>query len=200
MQLVIASNNPHKIDEISAIYAGLPLTILSAQRAGLPLDVAETGTTFLENATLKVSAFPDLPQTMYLADDSGLEVAALAGRPGVHSARYGGPGLSDAARSAALLAELGNTADRRAQFVAVCVLRLPNGSLHHARGAVTGTLLHSPSGSGGFGYDPLFVPDGYTESFAALPPAVKNRLSHRGRALAALRPALGECLQTGYTF
>ena len=119
MQLVIASNNPHKIDEISAIYAGLPLTIWSAQRAGLTLDVAETGTTFLENATLKVSAFPDLPQTMYLADDSGLEVAALAGRPGVHSARYGGPGLSDAARSAALLAELGNTADRRAQFVAV---------------------------------------------------------------------------------
>ena len=148
-------------------------------------EVEETGGTFLENATLKALAISGLAPGLVLADDSGLEVDVLDGRPGVFSARFAGPDATDAANNLKLIEELsGVPRDRRkARFRCVIVLARGGKALEQFEGTVEGHLLEAPRGESGFGYDPLFVPDGYEQSLAELGSVVKNALSHRARAM-----------------
>lgn len=180
-RLVVATRNAHKVDEIRSILAGYEVCDLSAIED--PPVVEETGTTFLENATLKALAISRLTRDLVLSDDSGLEVDALGGDPGVYSSRYAGEDGNDALNNRKLLQELDRVASRGARFRCVMVLAQGGEVLADFSGAVEGAIQESLQGSGGFGYDPLFVPEGYQESFAELGEEVKNTLSHRARAL-----------------
>jgi XTP/dITP diphosphohydrolase len=184
--LLIATRNAHKTAEIRAILGPRFAVSDLTNRPDLP-EVAETGTTFLANATLKAVAISRLVDGLVLADDSGLEVDALAGAPGVHSARYAGGQGDTAANNAKLvaaLAALGPPQPFRARFRCVMVLARAGVVLAHFDGSVEGHVRATASGAGGFGYDPLFIPHGHELSFAELAPEVKNAMSHRGRALA----------------
>ena len=189
-RLVVATRNAHKVEEIRAIltdYEVCDLSVISD-----PPLVEETGTTFLANATLKALAISKLTDALVLSDDSGLEVDALGGDPGVFSSRYGGEDGNDALNNAKLLRELGEEANRRARFRCVIVLARRGESLADFSGAVEGCILRADQGGeGGFGYDPLFVPDGHEESFARLGEEVKNTMSHRSRALDGVKGWLG---------
>lgn len=190
-RLVVATRNAHKVEEIRAILTDYEVCDLSA--ISDPPLVEETGTTFLANATLKALAISELTDALVLSDDSGLEVDALGGDPGVFSSRYGGEDGNDALNNAKLLRELGEEANRRARFRCVIVLARGGESLADFSGAVEGWILKAAQeGEGGFGYDPLFVPDGHEESFARLGEDVKNTMSHRSRALDGVRGWLGE--------
>lgn len=159
-------------------------------------EVAETGDTFEANARIKAEAYSRYTGATVLADDSGLEVDALGGRPGVHSARYAGPGQDSERNIDRVLRELGDRPDgeRTARFV--CVMALAEGGRVRAtaRGACEGRIAHARRGSGGFGYDPVFLVPGTGRTFGELSPAEKDRLSHRARALAAIHPALAALL------
>jgi XTP/dITP diphosphohydrolase len=194
IRLVLATTNPGKRRELRALLAGLGLEAVSPGALGLDLAVAETGATFEDNAILKARAFAAAAGLAALADDSGLEVDALGGFPGVASARWvAGP---DAERVAALLARLGGVplAERSARFRCVAALARPDGRVETADGRVEGRIAVAPRGAGGFGYDPVFVVEdgGLTgeRTMAELTADEKNRLSHRARAVRALRPAL----------
>ena len=143
----------------------------------------ETGTTFLENATLKAVEISQQVPGLVLSDDSGLEVDALGGDPGVYSSRYSGEDGNDAANNAKLLRELDGVEARTARFRCVIVLAENGAVLAYFDGAVEGRMIHELQGQGGFGYDPLFVPDGYEDTFAELGEEIKNGLSHRARAM-----------------
>ena len=150
---------------------------------------------YAENAIAKARFYALSTGLCALADDSGLEVEALGGAPGVFSARYAGEGASDAQRRELLLSELGGNVDRRARFVAAVAIARPDGEiLNVSEGICVGTLTFAPRGEGGFGYDPLFVPDGYDQTFAELSETVKNRISHRARALMQTREFLKSSL------
>ena len=168
----------------------------SAERPfGRIAEAEETGATFVENAVLKARHYASLSGLLTLSDDSGLEVEALGGAPGVHSARYGGRDLLYPEKMARLLAELAaaNTEDRRARFKCVIALADPSsGEVNTFDGVCEGRLARAPRGSGGFGYDPVFIPDGHTQTFGELPPEVKQHLSHRARALAKASAFLRE--------
>lgn len=182
-RVVVATSNPGKVREIAEALAPLDWQ-LEPLPAGITMP-AETGTTYEENASLKactVAARLGLPA---LADDSGLEVDALDGQPGVYSARFGG-NVTDNERNALLLDKLRGKADRRARFRAVVILAYPDGDMEVYGGEVGGTLLEGPRGQGGFGYDPLFVPDGETRTLAEMTLVEKRALSHRGAALQQL--------------
>ena len=206
-RLLLASANRGKLRELRAILDGLPVELvgLDGAGAGEPPEVEETGETFLENALLKARAYAAWSGLAAVADDSGLEVDALGGAPGVRSARYAGQGASDQANLDKLLAELaGVPPDRRtARFRCTAVLVDPSwgsGGLKpsppeskvewHSEAAWEGRLLEVPRGSGGFGYDPVFVPDGWDRTSAEVDQATKDAASHRGRAFRALRPAI----------
>lgn len=184
--IYLASQNAHKATELGRLL-GTGVAPLPGYEAPV-----EDGLTFTDNARLKAragaAAVP--PGGTVVADDSGIVVEALGGAPGIHSARYGGPGLDDAGRVRHLLRELGDAADRRAAFVCVLVAVLPDGSERVAEGRVDGTIAPAPRGAGGFGYDPVFVPVGETRTIGELMDAEKDALSHRGRAAAALRVEL----------
>jgi XTP/dITP diphosphohydrolase len=190
-ELVLATGNRGKRAELAELLAehGLRLASL-ADLAGIALP--EEGDDYAENAAAKAIAVARASGLPALGDDSGIEVAALGGAPGPRSARYGGAGLDDAGRAALLIASLDATgaADRGARFVCVAALARPDGHVTRAFGECRGRILGAPRGSGGFGYDPVFQPEGHAVSMAELPAAVKNRISHRARALAALAPAL----------
>jgi XTP/dITP diphosphohydrolase len=190
-RLVVATRNVHKVEEIRAIltdYEVCDLSVISD-----PPIVEETGTTFLANATLKALAISELTDALVLSDDSGLEVDALGGDPGVFSSRYGGEDGNDALNNAKLLRELEEESNRRARFRCVIVLARSGESLADFSGAVEGLILKAAQeGEGGFGYDPLFVPDGHEESFARLGEEVKNTMSHRARALDGVKGWLAE--------
>lgn len=191
MKLLIASNNAHKIREIKEILGDLFDEILSLREAGVSADPEETGETFEENARIKAEAILQLTGCAALADDSGLEVDALGGAPGVHSARYTGRHEdSDAARYTLLLHNLGDRTDRTARFVSCICCTFPNGDVLRARGTCEGSILFAPRGENGFGYDPVFQPDGYACSMAELRPEEKNAISHRGNALKILKEEL----------
>lgn len=184
--LLLATRNPHKTAEIAAMlgpsYAVSDLT----SRADLP-EVEESGTTFLANATLKAVVISRLVPGLVLSDDSGLEVDALGGAPGVRSARYAGVDGDTAANNAKLVAELaklGAQGPLSARFRCVMVLARAGEVLAHFDGSVEGCVKEAASGVGGFGYDPLFIPNNHLLSFAELAAEVKNSMSHRGRALA----------------
>ncbi len=190
-RLVVATRNLGKLGEFRALLAGAQLEVVSlAEFSGVVLP--EEAGEYEANARAKATAAARGTGLPALADDSGIELAALGGRPGPHSARYGGEGLDDAGRVARLLRELAASGvrDRSARFVCVAALAQPDGSCEVARGECAGSILDAPRGDGGFGYDPVFQPDGYDVSMAELPDARKNELSHRGRALAALRAAI----------
>jgi XTP/dITP diphosphohydrolase len=192
--LVLATGNRGKVREFAELLAPYGLALASlAEFPGVALP--PEGDDYAANAAAKAGAAARATGLAALGDDSGLEVAALGGAPGPRSARYGGPGLDDAGRCARLLEELAAArADRAARFVCVAALALPDGALTVVTGECTGRILDAPRGANGFGYDPVFQPDGYDASMAELPPAVKHRISHRGRALAALSPALQRSL------
>ncbi|GGL84719.1 non-canonical purine NTP pyrophosphatase [Deinococcus aerolatus] len=185
MQVTVATGNAGKVREIGEALAELGWTLRPLGNLTLP---EETGATYEENAALKACTVALMTRTYALADDSGIEVDALNGEPGVYSARFGGRD-SDLERNLYLLERLRGQGNRRARFVSVVILAHPNGHVETYRGELPGTLLEGPRGSGGFGYDPLFVPDGQTRTLAEMTVAEKQAISHRGRALAALKAA-----------
>ncbi|MBI3099503.1 MAG: XTP/dITP diphosphatase [Planctomycetes bacterium] len=191
--LLLGTRNLHKIREITAILAGLPLTLHDLREFPRAPEVEETGATFRANAELKARTWAAVTGLPTLADDSGLEVDALGGRPGVTSARYAGPGADDGANNRKLLEEMaGVPAGRRtARYRCVIVVAAPAGLLACAEGTCEGRMAESPRGDGGFGYDPLFlIAPVFTRTMAELPAEEKNRISHRARALEAIRGEL----------
>lgn len=194
--VVLATNNPGKLREFVRLLGdGLALSLETvSDRTGVSLRVEETGATFHENAELKARAASEATGCPALADDSGLEVDALAGAPGVLSARYGGEGASDQKNNQKLLSALHGAASRRARFRCVLALVEPGtGRVRFSEGSCEGVIAESARGSAGFGYDPIFLPDGFGgKSFAELTAAEKDAVSHRGRALAAMRELLDE--------
>jgi len=185
-RLLLATNNPGKVREFLRLLDGIPFDVVTPVEAGLSLDVQETGSTYAENAALKARAFAQAGGCLALADDSGIEVDALGGGPGMLSARYGGAGLDDAGRVQRLLEEVSHVPDekRGARFRAVVAVADPEGNARLFEGVVEGRLLRAPQGSDGFGYDPIFeVEPGRTA--AELTPEEKDALSHRGKAVRA---------------
>lgn len=192
MKLLVATHNPGKVRELRELLADLPVEVTFPPEIGLELEVDETGATFAENAALKALAFARASGLVALADDSGLEVDALGGAPGVHSARYAGPGASDADRYRKLLAALAGVppGQRSARFRCVVAVATPAGDVELAEGVCEGEIASEPLGQHGFGYDPVFQVAGVGRRMAELPPDLKNQLSHRGRAFRAARPIL----------
>jgi XTP/dITP diphosphohydrolase len=183
-RLVIASHNPGKVVEITALLAPFGIEILGAAALGLP-EPEETGSTFEENAALKAHAAVDAIGLPALADDSGLVVPALGGAPGIYSARWAGPAKDFSAAMARVHDELGDK-DRAASFVSVLALAWPDGEAALFRGEIAGTLTWPPRGDNGFGYDPIFIPEGDTQTFGELPASRKYAIDHRARAFQKL--------------
>jgi len=184
-RLVVATSNPGKLREIQA-YLVAPKWELHLKPE--ELEIEETGTTFLANARLKASQVAQAVREWAIADDSGLEVEALHGAPGIYSARYA---KNDSERINRLLQELGDEQNRKAQFVCAVAIAQPDGSIAlQTVGTCKGKILHSPRGQGGFGYDPIFYVPEQGVTFAEMPPEVKQRISHRGQAFQALLPQL----------
>lgn len=182
MKLHVATHNAHKLREISQILPGFEIL------PDDPQGVEETAPDFAGNALIKVRAIASRHRGEWcMADDSGLEVNALGGAPGVRSARYAGESCDTPANNALLLRNLAGADDRRANFACAVALVDPSGSEHVVVGRCFGRISETPSGTAGFGYDPLFVPDGYDRSFAELTADEKNAISHRARALAEAR-------------
>ncbi len=194
LRLVLATHNAHKLIELRRILAaaGVRATLSGLDEFPGAPDVPETGLTFAENALLKaraIAAFTGLPST---ADDSGLCVDVLGGMPGIFSARWSGRHGDDAANLALVLAQLSDIADphRQAQFFCAAALALPDGREQVVEGRLEGKLVDEPRGTGGFGYDPIFLPDGYAQTTAEMTPEAKDAISHRGRAFRALAAVL----------
>jgi XTP/dITP diphosphohydrolase len=185
-RIVLASGNAHKAVELARVLPGWDVQPFGGE---LP---EETGETFVDNALLKARHVHAAVGggDWVLADDSGIEAAALGGLPGVRSARYAGEDATDEQNLAKLLSAVEGRDDRRVRYVAELVAIAPDGAELHGRGELTGTLAHAPRGSGGFGYDPAFVPDGETRTVAEMAPEEKDAMSHRARAAAALLPLL----------
>jgi len=195
MKLLLATRNPGKVREAARLLAGLPLELVSLDDEGIGEEAEETGETFEENAAQKSRFYSSRSPLVTVAEDSGLEVDALDGRPGVRSARYGGPGLDDAGRLQLVLRELQGVAEARrtARFVSCVSLSRDGHLLGTWRGIVEGVLLDEPRGEGGFGYDPIFFVPGLGRTTAEISTAEKNEISHRGKAfrrLAADLPVL----------
>ena len=183
-KLVIASHNPGKVVEIDELLAPYSVEAIGAGALGLA-EPEETGATFEENAALKAHAAAKASGLPSLADDSGLVVPSLGGAPGIYSARWAGPEKDFRIAMKRVQRELGDR-DRSAHFVAVLALAWPDGEEALFRGEVHGMLTWPPRGERGFGYDPIFIPDGYDETFGEIGPELKHRISHRARAFAQL--------------
>ncbi|HIE39246.1 MAG TPA: RdgB/HAM1 family non-canonical purine NTP pyrophosphatase [Anaerolineales bacterium] len=203
MDLLVATHNPGKMREFRALLASLPAQILFPPDLGLMVEVVEDGATYVENARIKAEAYVraiggrDGIAPLVLADDSGLEVDALGGAPGIHSARY--TSGSDTDRLSALLARLEEVPweRRTARFRCVVVIVTPRGDLHIAEGSCEGVIATEPAGEGGFGYDPLFYLPEFGCTMAELPVRAKNQISHRARAVRAALPLLRRLLAAG---
>ncbi len=209
-KLLVATHNPGKVREYRELLAALPLEVTYLDAEGITLEVEESGATFAENATLKATTYAQATGLWVWADDSGLEVDALGGAPGVYSARYAGPGASDADRYRKLLDALTGVPwdQRTARFRCTVALALPreassgvseapgawNGEVRTADGACEGIIAFGPTGSNGFGYDPVFYLPEHGLTMAQLPPETKNEISHRGRAAQAAAKVLEEML------
>lgn len=198
-RLLIATHNPGKVREYRALVADLPLEVTYLDAEGITFEVEENGSTFEENAVMKARAYAAATGLLTWADDSGLEVDALNGAPGVYSARYGAPDArSDADRTRYLLAKLDGipAAERTARFRCVVALVAPSGEVQTADGAFDGRVADAPRGENGFGYDPVFLVAGrdYACTLAELEPGVKNDISHRARAARKAKVLLREML------
>ncbi|MDT7542955.1 MAG: XTP/dITP diphosphohydrolase [Acidobacteriota bacterium] len=192
-ELIVATTNAGKAIELAELLAGVGVRLRSLAEFPHVEAAEETGQTFDENAVIKANFYGRLFGKMTLADDSGLEVDGLGGAPGVHSARYAGEGASDKVRVARLLDEMSQSGvqNRSARFVCVVAIYEPaTRELRLFRGICEGRIAAEPCGANGFGYDPIFVADGYEESFAQLPSSVKQQISHRARALAEAKTYL----------
>jgi XTP/dITP diphosphohydrolase len=193
MRLLIATTNAGKVREYMDLFAGLKCELVGLAEVGINNDVAETGATYEENALLKARVYAEQSSLLTLADDSGLEVEALQGRPGVHSARYA---PDSPARIQKLLAEMQNVPDdqRRAQFRCVICLAWPDGRTAITQGSCPGWIAHEPRGTHGFGFDPVFYLPEYNATLAELPESFKNTISHRAHAAQKMRPILERIL------
>ena len=197
--LLIATGNAGKLREIRALLSDLPIRLLSLADFPTIEEVAEIGSTFAENAALKALGYARQAGVLTLADDSGLEVDALGRAPGVRSARYLSEHASYAERMNALLAAVKDLKDEARSARFVCALAMVSNNqkmVYTTEAKCEGRLAHAPRGSGGFGYDPIFIPDGFTQTFGELPADVKNGISHRGRALAEARKFLASLTAT----
>jgi len=184
-RLVIASHNPGKLAEIADLLQPLGIEAVSAGALGLP-EPAETGASFAENAALKALAAAQGSGLPALADDSGLVVPALDDQPGIYSARWAGPGKDFRLAMERVERELADRGDRRAHFICVLCLAWPDGRLETFEGRVDGELVWPPRGGRGFGYDPMFRPDGHDTTFGEMEPTLKHAMSHRARAFEKL--------------
>lgn len=195
-KLLIATNNPGKLIEYRELLAGLPIELTWPAAEGIDLDVEETGKSFEENAVLKARAFVEAGGLPVLADDSGLEVMALDGEPGIHSSRYAGPAASDADRYQKLLQKLEDVPweRRHARFRCVIAIATPRGALRTVEGQVTGRIALEPRGEHGFGYDPVFYLPSHDKTMAELPEETKNQISHRADAARKAIPVIQRTL------
>jgi XTP/dITP diphosphohydrolase len=192
VELVVATRNRKKLEEISRMLDGLPVRLFTVEDfAGCP-EVEETEDTFEGNAVKKALAVARFTGKPAIADDSGLEVYALGGAPGVYSARYAGDGATDADNVKKLLSEMSTLDEGRrgARFLCVIALAFPDGGVETFEGMVEGRIGRAPLGRTGFGYDPVFCPEGHDRTFAQMSPEEKDSMSHRGRALGRLRERL----------
>lgn len=189
MNLLLASRNPRKTREFQQLL-GKEFAFDDLQSFSEIQIAEETGRTFAENATLKAVCASKSSQSLVIADDSGLEVEALGSAPGIYSARYAGENASDAENITKLLRELKDVADRSARFRCVIVLAQRGKVRRRFEGVVEGQIVDLPRGANGFGYDPVFRPDGFQQTFAEMTEELKNRISHRAKAIAGLREAL----------
>ena len=197
MKLVLASKNQKKLVEMYDILSHLVIEVCSEAKAGVDLEVEETGTTFEENSLLKAKAVMEASGLPAIADDSGVCCDALSGAPGVYSARYGGPELDDAGRYRLLLANMQGAKTRAAHFTSAIACIFPNGDTIEAEGICPGTIAFAPQGTGGFGYDPVFFLPELRKTYAQLTPEEKAAVSHRGKALAVFDGKLRDYLQGG---
>ena len=190
-RLLIASHNPGKVREIAEILQPFGIDVVAASELNLP-EPEETGSTFAENATIKALAASTATGLPALSDDSGLEITALGGQPGIHSARWGGDAkdFGLAMRRVQEELERGSASDRRANFTCALALAAPDGRVQVFEGKVFGTIAWPPRGNRGFGYDPIFVPDGHAETFGEMDPQRKHAMSHRARAFEKLMASL----------
>ncbi len=186
MKLIIASNNKHKIYEIKKILGSKFDEILSLSEAGIDHETIEDGKTFAENAYKKAKEIAELSGYAALADDSGICAHALDGAPGIYSARFSGGHGNDGDNNALLLKMLEDKSDKGAHYTAAIALVLPDGKSYAAEGHLYGNITDTPRGCGGFGYDPIFVPEGETRTVAEMTDEEKNAISHRARGLQAL--------------
>ncbi len=193
MHLIIATRNPGKLREFDHLLVGCGYQLTSLEQH-TDIEIEETGATFEENARLKAEICAKATGCLSLADDSGLEVDALGGQPGVYSARYAGPGASDAQRAQKLLAAMATIppGKRAARFRCVVALDWPDGRCETFEGSCEGEIAFEPKGSHGFGFDPVFYMPEYGQTMAELPEDFKNQISHRGRAMALARARLQE--------
>ena len=183
LKFVLATHNPGKLREMSAILGELGVEVVSPADVGITVDVEETGTTFAENAMLKAKAICAAAGLPAIADDSGLCVDALNGGPGVYSARYGGEGLDDKGRYMLLLNSMRGQTTRKAHFACAIACAFPNGDELTAQGQCDGAIAFAPMGEGGFGYDPVFLVPEKGKTFGQLTAEEKGTISHRGKAL-----------------
>ena len=195
-KIVFATGNEGKMREVRLILQDLGFPVLSMKEAGVSLDIEENGTTFAENAMIKARAVWDKTGGIVLADDSGLVVDDLGGEPGVYSARYLGEDTSYEIKNQAIIDRLADAKEeeRTARFVSAIAAVLPDGSELVTEGTVEGLIAHEPAGSGGFGYDPIFYLPEYGVTSAEIPIEKKNEISHRGKALEAMKIKLRERL------
>lgn len=191
-KLIIASNNAAKVAEIKSILKDFAREIYSLSEVGIDIEIQEDGTTFEENALIKARTIFELVGCPVIADDSGLEVNALRGAPGVHSARFAGEPCNDEKNNQLLLDSLQGKLDRNARFVSAVVLYEQKGSYISAKGECKGEIMHNFMGKGGFGYDPLFFSSELNKTFGQASSKEKNRVSHRGRALGKLVEKLSQ--------
>ena len=185
-ELLIATNNAGKVRELASLLAGVPIRLKNLAGLDGICEIEETGSTFRENAEIKAAGYAMQSGVWSLADDSGLEVAALGGAPGVYSNRYAGEGASDAAKMRKILDQLAAVPDaaRDARFVCAMSIADDTGKIvFTAEGSCPGTLANQPRGTNGFGYDPIFVPDGFDRTFGELSGDIKQQISHRARAI-----------------
>lgn len=193
-RLVIATTNPHKVEEFRELLAGVPFELVSLTDVGVTADVEETGATFAENAAIKAVAYAAITGLPALADDSGLEIDAMDGAPGLYSARWAGPDITYAARNRMLVERLADLPDEQRRARYRCAIAIaeppPRGLLGAVEGTLEGLIARTPAGHGGFGYDPIFLVPEDGRTVGQMSAEEKSRISHRARAARAARPLL----------